>query len=458
MFKNNIKSVITFLCTVLSSILASCEYTPGLPIIMFNQGTNTISVVQTDTAAHDMAYLSIDGVYNDSLKIKDTLNITLKDIFNYVNDMDIAYMLSTKDNKLTINLKTTRTNDTTFVFNYDSIDVSPIQIANVTGKCMGFIDVNYDKDYTNDIRLWLYKNKITPNTDIIGKMNSLLRQFNYSGNKEYAIKNSIDIPIINSLQGCTYKINANVKGQYFYLFASNCANTINPFIEEKISNGLKDAYKSSSGSFVCQQEGDIGPNVLYLIGIDENWNSYILPIGVVFVDNEAPWVTSRGYVPDSRYLPIGGGNWGLLSNGEPKEKPWPSQIYFKRHNILVNLPDPPQTLKSTVSISYGSFHGNDYFGYDIPFYINANGDVKTIIIGNHKIPYDRIKENNCITLHLKKLHIGDNSLPIYAIDKRGNVGKSTLNISIESSRPNMSYDEDIEDRINDLEDRISNLE
>ena len=64
---------------------------------------------------------------------------------------------------------------------------------------------------------------------------------------------------------------------------------------------------------------------------------------------------------------------------------------------------------------------------------------------------------------MKKLHIGDNSLPLSAIDSRGNMSTSSLSIPIVSLRNNSSYHDnddydDLEDRISDLESRMEDLE
>lgn len=141
---------------------------------------------------------------------------------------------------------------------------------------------------------------------------------------------------------------------------------------------------------------------------------------------------------------------------------WPNKIYLKSQDVLVKLPEPSISLTSSVSVSYGSFEGNDYFGYNIPFYIDVNGDVQTVTIGAHKIDVHKIKSGDCIRLHMKGLHIGDNSIPLSATDVRGNKSTSSLSISIVSIRNNSSYDDDdyddLDSRISDIESRLDDLE
>ena len=60
-------------------------------------------------------------------------------------------------------------------------------------------------------------------------------------------------------------------------------------------------------------------------------------------------------------------------------------------------------------------------------------------------------------------HIGDNSIPLSAIDSRGNIATSSLSIPIVSIRNNSSYHDnddydDLEGRISDLESRMDDLD
>lgn len=436
----------------------SCEHIPTKPIVEYDSDNSKIKIIQTDTAAHDSAYISIGNVYKKVLPVKDTINISVKEVLKSLNQIEVAYQLATQEYQFDINVHTTRTNDTTFIYQYKSFEIKQINVAQVvSGQCRGLYDVNYKRDYHGKIRQWIFKNDLTPDSAIIERTNSILRQFNYSGKNEYSAINEAT-PIVTSLSGMNFKFNAQLEGEYFYLYAypSQSGTPIKSFVESKITKGLVDAHKSVNDVFSCSNSGGSGPNVLFLIGIDKNWRYEALPVGIVVIDNIAPYINAIGHA-QIRYR-------GLLgySNSNSSSPSWPRYVTLKSQNMLINIPDI-SGLTSSVSVSYGNFEGNDYFGYNIPFYISVNGDVKFITIGSHKLDAHSIKNGECIRLHMKKLHIGDNSLLLSAIDSRGNISISSLSIPIVSIRNNSSYHDnddydDLEDRISDLESRMDDLE
>ena len=83
-------------------------------------------------------------------------------------------------------------------------------------------------------------------------------------------------------------------------------------------------------------------------------------------------------------------------------------------------------------------------------------------IGSHILNGNTIKNGECIRLHIKSLHVGDNALPLSAIDSRGNKSNGSLSIPIVSIRRKISYHDDdyddLEDRISDLESRMDDLD
>lgn len=96
--------------------LCSCKHMPTLPTTLFDEESYTISILQTDTAAHDTAYIYIDDLYSDSIPVNDTLTIAVAKIVKKFDQIELAYKLATKNHCLPVKVRTSRTNDT--VFNY----------------------------------------------------------------------------------------------------------------------------------------------------------------------------------------------------------------------------------------------------------------------------------------------------------------------------------------------------
>lgn len=429
-------------------VMSSCE--PSTPIVEFDSEKAIINFIQTDKKAQDSAYISIGDICHKVIPINGTVAISIPKSLKEKNQIEAAYTLATLNNTLDVSVHTSRTNDTTLCYQHKTFDIKSIPVAEVlTGPCCGLYDVNYNRDYHVKIRQWFFQKKIDPDSIIIEKTNSLLRQFNYSGTKEYSTINS-HIPIVNNLSGQKFRFRAHLNGDFFYLYAYPCKSgkPIDSFIEYKISKGFVDANHSVNDVFTCSNSGDFGPNVLFLIGIDKNWKYEVLPVGIIIIDNVAPTIIPLGH---SRMTTITNyNNHDLFS--------WPKTITFQKHNILINIPTTSSDISSSVSVSYGDFEGNDYFGYNIPFYINITGDIKSITIGKYRLNGNSIKNGECIRLHINSLHIGDNSLPLSAIDSRGNKSVGSLSFHIVSIRDNDNDYSDLEDRISDLEYRVEDLE
>jgi hypothetical protein len=438
----------------------SCEHIPTKPVVEYDSDNFVVQIIQTDTAAHDSAFIIIGDVYKEVVPIKDTIKFYVENTLKKLNQIEIAYKLAKRNYTFDISIRTTRTNDTLFQYRYNTFEINPINVAEVlSGPCVGLYDVNYKRDYHGKIRQWMFKKDLTPDSLIIENTNSILRQFNYSGKNEYSALNA-SVPIITSLIGLKYKIKAQLAGDYYYLYAYSCNSgiPIKAFVESKITKGLTDAYNTLDDEFTCSNNGGSGPNVLFLIGIDKNWKYEVLPVGIVLIDNVAPEISSIGHKPTI----YKGLNRYYYTNYSRSSLSWSKTITLPSKNMQINIPNISASISSSVSVSYGDFEGNDYFGYNIPFYVNVYGDVQTLTIGSHILNGNTIKNGECIRLHIKSLHVGDNALPLSAIDSRGNKSNGSLSIPIVSIRRKISYHDDdyddLEDRISDLESRMDDLD
>lgn len=450
------KNLLLCLCTLF--VFYACSFDPSLPVIKYNSEAEELVFIQTDTAAHDTAFISIKGIYEDTLPINDTIKLHIRDKIDDSNIINLAYNLATQNNKQDVSIRTTRTNDTIVTFVHKNIDIVPVKIAKViSGDCTELVDVNNNRDYKEKIRLWIFQNNLTPDSILVEKMNSLMRQFHHSGHKEFAPKENV--VIMKSIKDRRYKFDVDVPGKYFYLYATNDVNSIKPFVEKKISGGFKDASSSPKNDLICNQEGKTGPNCLFMIGIDENWKYEIYPLAFVIVDDIAPTISAYS---DASTLFRG----GIASEAEIN---WPRNMYFGNQNIFVNMPRQSKyDITAFVSIHSGSFQGDDYYGYNIPFEISSRGDVESITIGGHRLSgnmlnkkdrdrylEEAIGKQKWTKLRIKGMHIGNNSIPITATDSRGNTSTSYLEIKLVATHTD-PYDE-LDGRIDDIENRLDDL-
>ena len=450
--RNNYYAIWVLMMMLISNV--SCEHIPRRPVVEYDSDNAIIQIIQKDTAAHDSAFIIIGDVYKEVMPIKDTIRFFVEKTLKKLNQIEVAYKLTKQNLTFDVSIRTTRTNDTIFQYKYTPIDINPVNVAEVlSGLCMGLYDVNYKRDYHEKIRQWIFKNDLIPDSSTIENTNSILRQFNYSGKNEYSAL-SASVPIVNSLTGQKYRLKAQLGGEYYYLYAYSCKSgkSIKSFVESKITKGLYDAYHTLDNEFTCSNNGGSGYNVLFLIGIDKNWKYEVLPIGIVIVDDIAPKIKASGHIP-TEYRSLYG-NYSTDNNSTSLS--YSKTITLPSQNLLINIPNIPASISSSVSVSYGDFEGNNFWGYNIPFYVYVYGDVQTFTIGSYKLNGNSIKNGECIRLHIKNLHIGDNALLLSATDSRGNKSNGSLSIPIVSYRRNTSYHDD--DDYDDLEYRISDLE
>ena len=434
--------------------LCSCHFykDPAHPLISYDEDLNQVNFIQVDTLAHDTAYISIGEIIYDSLSIKDSLFYSVKKALASLNQKVLAYNLIKNQNELLIKVQTKRGIDTSFIYKYKEFDIIPIKTAKViSGPCVGLYDVNYKRDYHKSIRAWMFDNGISPDSLMIEQMNSLMRQLNYSGWNEYSVYKN-NIPIVKNLRNQHFKFDVDMSGKYFYLYIGKNIKNIIPFIKEKITENFKDATNSTQAAFKCSNMYVSGPNVIFLISIDENWNYKILPVGFTIIDNKAPEIYTGCYNSRFSFAKVESKYRNAL------EVSWPKELYLTKSNIKINIPQQEFSICEAVSITYGDFSGDNHWGYNIPFWVAKKGDIKSISIGNKTFPASSIKNDRIIHIHMKSLKIGENIIRISASDIHGNTSTETISISTIRRSPKTTYYDDEEDQYDDLEDRINDLE
>ena len=440
------------------TMFVSCKHTPAIPNIQYDQDAAQLRIIQSDTSAHDSLFLDIDEACHHIVIIRDTIVYPLKEFIKGGDLYQIAYMLSTNNNTLQVKMRTSRTNDTLLQYHFVPKEIQQIKVAKVvSGQCASLYDVNYNRNFLKKIRQWFFKKNITPNDSIIQNMNSIIHQLTYTGKNEYAPRQN-EVPTVSSTSGLKFRFDVDLPGDYFYLYSFPCmdGSPIKNFVEKKIADNFKDAFHSTRDIFTSANNGALGPNILFMIGIDKNWNYDFLPVGIYVIDNVPPKIYSElrrnGPYAYSTYF---------YDLNIKQNKTWPNVTTIPSKNMMVHLPNfTYSNAVETVKISTEYFQGDDYNGYNIPFVISTQGYVRYVTIGNHRITLENSYLNEKrVKLRIKGIHTGSNRIPLSATDTKGNKSEGSMQINLvplTSSRQS-DYD-DLEERIDDLEDRLSDLE
>lgn len=468
--------IVKFFLLLLLSTLLSCkdEYKPSQPQIKYDETSAIIQFMPTDHLVKDTAIITIGSIVKDRVPINNlvTINRTvtykIRERLQRFDQMQLSYFLSL-DSTFVVNVKTYRGIDTSFVYNYNCPTIEPVKIAKViSGECAELRDVNVSRDFIVKIKNWLFDNEINPDSQLISKMNNYLKRMNYSSIKEYGMKGKT-IPVINKIENQKYKFDVDIAGDYFYLIAFQDSFKIRSFVKERIAEGLTDAKRTTKETFHCYNQAKHGINTLLLIAIDKNWKYCILPVGMIAIDKNGPFIRSIGHIDDCYNLPKSHvGKPGLFccdiigASIIKKAK----DIIFKEQNIRVNVPKNDINIDSYVTFVHGDINHRNHGNYFCQLKVFYTGDLTYVTIAGKKYSVKKIEESEYIQAKIK-----DNereTITVVAEDRRGNVTKDYVKItpSFKSSAIRAAQLQQLKtyqyrkthSSYNDLENRIGELE
>lgn len=344
--------------------------------------------------------------YLEMLKIK-------PDLYN-----QIAYYLATNSGNIKIGLNIQNICDTTINYRYNVANTYELVGNAVEGICAPLHGAFAQANVETDIIKWLYRNGYNNIADsTINDIRLYIQDLNRTEFKQYQTKD--EIPVIASLKDIDYRINSDMKANYYYLFACQNENQIDDFVEDMVSLKFEGAENSLNNPLLCYRSpATNGLACIMLIGINSDWTYQIVPIGLISIDNIKPTIGKLA----SRD--------GGYSN---------SKFLFKNHQIEVNSKSSLPSISGHLSIDYGKFQGYGYM-LNVPFTFTFSGDVSTIVVHRTKKLIEEIdishKESPYhVTLNIG-LDTGDNYIPIEVIDKRGNKTSYDLKITTEQIKDN----------------------
>lgn len=442
------KFIQTTLGVICSLLLVACSQSNSNRVNKASNSNKTNVINRTK-----VAFDGDDITIFDKSKQSASLQIKIGDEISYTEDVevnqktsvlsllkanqdlynDIALSLAQNNGDVKLNLRITGVLDTTIVYHLDITETSQYTTKAIQGKCANLIG-NFDaSNVESDIIKWLYRNgKKNVGDETINNMRLYLKELSRTSFDEYSTNEAI--PVIKSLKGQNYKVSSNLVADNYYLLACNTEDDIDNFIEDMISKKFDGAVHSLNQSVRCYRKtSSSGILCIFLVGIDNDWNHKISPVGLVCVDDLEP----------------------LLSPFYFNSKT--DDIIFDKNKVKIIIPNEIPIFTGYASLGTREWGGNG-LSCNVNFIVHFGGDVKTLTlvrkgnlakwIGAGKKVIDLQTETSpyifSYELHLED---GDNYVPIIVTDLIGNKIESKFNVGCEMT-PNDNPQINIDNNIN----------
>ena len=358
---------------------------------------------------------------------------------------DIAYLLAQSNGNIKINLNIEGVLDTTINYHLEIKDALQLSTNVLEGNCAVLSGCFDSINVESDIIKWLFRKNIKNVSDeTINNMRLYLQELNRTSYNEFTTRDTI--PIITSFRGIDYKVSSDLVADNYYLFACKTEKEIEDFVEEKVSLKFEGAIQSLNQNIsCCCGDSTSGTLCIFLVGIDNDWNYRIAPIGLVCIDNIKPEsVFTRRH--------------GIrLPSSRPTIDTMSNDLVFNKNNIVVKMPNQVPSITGYVSLGTRDWGGNG-ISANVNFSVSFDGDVKSLSIersgnlakwvGKETFVLD-LQGKSSPQIFAYKLHLedGDNYVPVKITDLRGNETEFMFNVACTMTRsnsPEINIDNDID--------------
>lgn len=375
------------------------------------------------------------------------LDITdlIKGDVQHVNEF--AYTVATKGN-LPIRFMVGEQLDTTIRVSFQV--TAPTKSARtriVSGPCLKLDIKGTSNSQEVEIKKWLFKHGTHADDATIHRMAQVVNILSASGYDEYVPEEENILPVLKNFRDARFKIQTDIKADYYYLYAASEYSEINDFIAEEVSLNFQHAEKSPSAPFACFRPLDKGGILtIFFIAINKDWSRTIVPLGLVVIDNQKPYISSDNKTSFGGDVSFFSANSAQTSESDKK--------LIKEINASISFPKNRPVISGSVHIATGQFRGDD-----AQFTITFSGDVESMTIkrevhrsyswltpGTKTINFSGQTSPMHFTYALD-LGIGDNYIPITVKDKRGNISTYSYHIEmvqVEKTNPEINIDNNID--------------
>lgn len=350
----------------------------------------------------------------------------------YGSNYDIALMaISGISTGIALNIKIDDVIDTIVYATIEPLETKKCT-SSIRGNCARLISAESNPEQEVNIKKWLFRKNKQLEQYQIDQMKGILAKINSNGTSDYVTNGSI--PVLKNFAGVSYQVTSEMKADHYILYASSSDKEIKDFVEEIVANNFELTSKSLATSMNCYRKMDSdGYKCITLIGINDDWSYSVEPLGLVAIDNSAPF---RHNI----------------------DKETVSSFVF-RGNKRVILPNSKPNIFGFANVSEIKSDGNGV-SCNVTFRIDFGGDVKSVTVVREIYAPDRswcslkagkktvtLANESSPYIFTYPLHLidGDNIVPIIVEDNHGNSLKYEINIPASFTRhtPDVQIDNNI---------------
>ena len=388
-----------------------------------------VLVIDSDSTKTHTIQVSIGKVtFSTSLRGGEEFNL-MDSLKNHKDaHYELAYTLAQNKGLMDAHLTIPNKLDTTLQCQFKYNDIWGHNGQLTSGKFAKIVNTFDSENIDSELRRWVYRNKkVNIGDSLFNDMRLYLRDLSVTTNTRFVTQGTIPSVKEAELKGAKYKVSSDMIADNYFLFVCNNDNDLDSFIEEMIARNMSDAVKTLDAPIgLFRMIGSSGTKCIFLIGINNDWTSQILPLGAISIDALAPL-------------------YGMYSEGADE---WYTELNFPKRGFTIDVSGHP-TVSGKWSVSYGSFQG--WSPFDIPYTLTWSGDVDKITIYRSKSSPTTIdlagkSSPYHITLSTYLPNTGDNYIKLEAIDKVGNKTTTDINIATErvkDDKPTIDIDNNI---------------
>ena len=400
---------------------------------------NTI-VIESDTITSNKYVLTLGDIVLDSGYCSGVKNLEIPKILGKCVDKkkEIALLCAKNDYFYSMNLKVGDDVDTTFQFQQTVNNISSANIS-FTGFGTPLIKKTAMTDVDKELKIWLYRKKEHLGDSIFAKFVEIYKAITRTGYNDY-VPNG-EIPVVHDVAGLSYKINSDIKADYYAVVACEYQKYIDRYIEELVANDFKGVSTTLSVPLQCHyRKGASGYRTVFLVCINKDWSYKLYPLAVFAMDNSFPKCL-HPLIP-----------YGLSGNTNIYDYPQEPASLLYKDKIRVLFPDNSPRIYGGACVCVVDWDGNG-LECNVTFKIEFAGDCKSVTIhrrgslcyyqpyiGYHFKPEDKVIYDKYIGPYTftYKMHFesGNNIIPFTLEDYHGNKNDGEITIKARFVRDN----------------------